>query len=168
MLFRFTNSRTVPIDDLENRVLAGLRERMLTPDAFEAFAQEYRDEMTRRRAGRLKRRGEIQKEVSRLTFLIERLVDGICEGTDTPATRARLIELEAKKAELEQEHAATIAKAPVVDIHPDLPRIYRQKVEKLQEALNGDDATRSAASTILQSVIEKIVDRKSTRLNSSH
>src|SRR6185369_13755457 len=79
------------------------------------------------------------KEIDSLAFNIKRLVDAIAEGTDTPAMPQRLMGLEGKKSQMEAELAAEPT-VPIIDLHPDLPRIYRNKVAHLQEAL-GADAT---------------------------
>lgn len=45
-----TNNRTISTESYENRVLAGLRERMLDPDLVEVFVAEYREEHAKRAA----------------------------------------------------------------------------------------------------------------------
>ena len=54
---------------------------------------------------------------------------------------------------LQQEVAAGDAWAPL--IHPNLAEVYRQRVERLHEALN-DPSTRDEAFELIRSLIEEI------------
>ena len=67
---------------------------------------------------------------------IERLVDKICDGTDSPATNRRLNEFEAEKRELDRELAAAQADAPPpILLHPGIADRYASRIGDLQSLL---------------------------------
>ena len=67
----------------------------------------------------------------------------------------RLTALEADKAKAEAK-LAELAAPPIVQLHPNLPNLYRRKVEQLQVALS-EPETRVAAGEIIRSLIARIV-----------
>jgi site-specific DNA recombinase len=67
---------------------------------------------------------------------------------------ADLSALEADKAKAET-NLANAAAPPKLRIHPNLPALYRRKVEQLQEALS-QPATQVEASEIIRSLIDRI------------
>ena len=69
--------------------------------------------------------------------------------------KERMAALETRKAELE----AAFASAPpptAFRIHPNLPKMYRDKVERLEEALN-DDGIRDEAAEVIRGLVERVV-----------
>ena len=85
---------------------------------------------------------------------IRRIVELIAED-DTPmrALKKELVTLEERQELLQQE--LTTASDPVPLIHPGLAEIYRQRVERLHEALQ-DPATREEAFELIRSLIDSI------------
>ncbi|MDA0704996.1 MAG: hypothetical protein O3A96_17430 [Proteobacteria bacterium] len=65
--------------------------------------------------------------------------------------------LEARKVEIEAKIRDSAAPSPV-HLHPNLPSIYKTKVEALEAALN-ETATRPEAGEIMRSLIDRIVLR---------
>ena len=90
---------------------------------------------------------------------IERKISGIVhaieDGAYNPTFKARLSALEAEKASVEAKLAALGTLRPLV-LHPNLPAVYRGKVEKLADALNAP-STAAEAGEIIRSLIERIV-----------
>jgi hypothetical protein len=72
-----------------------------------------------------------------------------------PTLTKRLGELEAEKAVVDGKLAA-IAPAPKIELHPNMPALYRAQVERLEEAL-GAPETRVEASAVIASLISRIV-----------
>ena len=66
---------------------------------------------------------------------------------------AELEELEKRKEALEGELASE--PSPPVRLHPNLAEVYRDKVESLRQALDGD-GIRSDAASILRGLIDEI------------
>ena len=69
------------------------------------------------------------------------------------ALKQELVALEARQLTVQQEIAASAAPGPL--IHPNLAEIYRQRVERLHEALN-DPSMRDEAFELIRSLIEEI------------
>lgn len=70
-------------------------------------------------------------------------------------------ELEAEKETL-TDRLSDISKEPqVIEIHPNLPLIFAERIGKLQEAFD-KEGIRSEAAELLQGVVEKIVLTPST------
>ena len=150
------NGHTVAVDKLEARVLTGLQERLLDPAMVTEFLQEYhRGQEERRRAARDKHRGA-EREIKTLHDEIERIVDHMCAGTETPAMVKRLVAAEDRKAALERDLAAAGEPAAVIQMHPRAADLYREKIEALASALNADDE-RPEAIALLRSLVDRIV-----------
>ena len=151
-----TNGRQISVERLERRVLAGIKDRLLRPENVAEFIREFHWELKRLRAAETKERAAAEQRLAETETQIQRVVTAITEGTDTPALRHTLLELEEKKLRL----AATltdIRNPPVIELHPNLAEVYRRKVAALEVALNEDEETRREAVPLLRSVIHRIV-----------
>jgi site-specific DNA recombinase len=149
-----TNKTTVVAERLEIRVLAGLRDRLLTPqiaaEAMRSFIEETNRLNHERRASEAFDRQRLDKARKAAKGLLNMIED----GEYTPGMVGRLRELENEVAAIE----AALAEAPrdIPDIHPNVAELYRRKVERLTEAL-ADPDNRTEAATALRALIEKIV-----------
>jgi len=76
------------------------------------------------------------------------------DGNYNPTLTKRLTALEADKVKAEAEVASTAAPTKL-RIHPNLPALYRRKVEQLEEALT-EPATQVEAGEIIRSLIDRI------------
>jgi hypothetical protein len=74
-----------------------------------------------------------RREPDEDTCKLDGLINVIAEGLRTPALQSELEELEQRKLVLEAELSAAPPPAPL--LHPNLAEVYRQKVARLQEAL---------------------------------
>lgn len=142
---------------LERRVVAGLKEALLNDDALQTFSDEFRKCFMEE--GRDRRREELRlaKEVKALQSKIERLVTAIADGTDTPAMRIQLVELEQRKAEASRAAADLAGNEQVVALLPNLPQAFRRKVEGLEDAMAADGKIAQTAHAALREMIEEIV-----------
>jgi hypothetical protein len=80
----------------------------------------------------------------------------IADGTDTPSLRRALLSLESEKVELAMAmyHRPAFVEPPPV---PDLEKLFRRKVEMLEQRLGDDPTITTQAATILRALIEGIV-----------
>ena len=152
-----SNSKTMSVRKLEERVLTGLKERLLAPELLAEFAAEYQRELKRLRTEMLRNRAAVQNSLSETNRRIDRIVSAIEHGSDTPAMHRRLIELEQDRSRLERDSVVVQSADNLTTFTPDLADLYRRKVSALRDALNGDPETREQAITILRSLIDKIV-----------
>jgi len=150
------NKRSIRRSAIESLVLDGLRHQLMAPDLVAEFTAAYHEEVNRQRAGLAGDRTRQQQELTGIERRIASLVDSIADGLGSPAIRARLAELELRKAML----AAEVQKqAPTpVRLHPNLSELYRQKVADLHLAL-ADPQIGPEALSLLRSLIERIVVR---------
>jgi site-specific DNA recombinase len=148
------NRLNIRLDTLEEMVLGGLRERLMAPELFKAFCEEFHREVNRQRADENGAAETKRSELDRVERRIRRIVEVIADD-DAPvrALKEELVTLEARQDALRQELANSTAPAPL--IHPNLAEVYRQQVEQLHGALR-DPATREEAFELIRSLIDEI------------
>ncbi len=94
----------------------------------------------------------VEAEIARIDRQIGAIIQAVKDGMYHSALKAELASLEARKGTLEQDLAPQPAAAI---IHPNLPQLYRRKVEQLHQALLQPD-TRAEAAEVLRGLIEQI------------
>ncbi|WP_336814451.1 recombinase family protein [Bosea sp. MMO-172] len=148
------NSRTIPRPDLEARVLAGLKDRMMSPEVVEEAMRVYAQETNRLNRERRSNGDAWRSELAKVEKQIAGIVEAIADGMYHPSMKQKMTVLEARKAEL----TALLADAPVdaPDLLPSAATIYASKIAKLTEALNQPEE-RPEAAEALRMLIEKIV-----------
>src|SRR5262249_19315408 len=88
-----------------------------------------------------------------------RIIGAIADGTDTPSLRRALLSLESEKVELESAmamyHRPSFVEPPPA---PDLEKLFRRKVEMLEQSL-GDDPTitTQAATYVTPDVTNRVI-----------
>ena len=147
-----TNLLTVRVDRLENTVLGALKERLMDPELFKVFVEEFTAEWNRLQAEASAGRHAKEQQVARIRQQLERLVDALAEGTPAAMVKDRMAALEAQQRALEAELAAMTSPAP--RLHPSLAEVYRERVASLAEALNSDDGLE--ARDIVRGLVEQI------------
>ncbi len=147
-----SNLRTIRRDRLEAEVLDGLRSRLMDADLYEVFAREFTAEWNRLQAEGIGERARWEAERKRVRMQIERLVDAIADGQPVASLKGRLLDLEGNVVDLD----AKLAAAPVIAprLHPELPRVYREKVLGLAEALANDSGL--AAMAAIRDLVDEI------------
>src|SRR5262249_55814681 len=137
------NRLNIRIDALEVAILDGLRHRLMAPELFKAFCEEFHREVNRLRmeesAGLESRRSELARIERRIARLVELIME---DDAPVRALKEELRALERRQSELTQDLARASAPPPL--IHPNLAEVYRQKVAKMHESLR-NPATRDEA-----------------------
>jgi site-specific DNA recombinase len=141
--------------EIEERVLGGLKERMLEPDLVSTFVEAFNEELRRHARTADAERTSTKRTLADVERKLSGIVRAIEDGAYNATLKSRLTVLETEKAELERKLAGLKA-APVVRLHSNLAELYRSKVATLVDALNEPDAV-SEAGDILRSLIERIV-----------
>ena len=145
------NNRGIKRQELERRVLDGLRSSLVTPELVAEFISEYQAEWNRLQGERRAAAGQRNRKLGDVSRRIAGIVDAIERGIITPTTKQRLEALEAEKAELERAPV----EAPLPAIHPNLAQVYRNKVARLEEEL-ADPEIAAEAKSVLRSMIKTI------------
>ena len=147
------NRLTMRLDRLEEAVLQGLQERLLTPELTKTFVREYTREVNRLRAEATATHDGTRQRLTTLNRQIANIVDTVAVGRASPALLDRLEKLETEKDHLERDLAGP-APEPV-RFHPNVADLYVSKVNGLREALN-EDGPREEAAEILRSLVDEI------------
>jgi len=147
------NRLALRLDRLEEAVLQGLQERLLTPELTKTFVREYTREVNRLRAEASATHDGTRQRLTTLNRKIVNIVDTVAAGRASPALLDRLEKLETEKNHLDQDLAGP-APEPV-RFHPNVADIYVSKVNGLREALN-EDGAREEAAEILRGLIDEI------------
>jgi site-specific DNA recombinase len=149
-----TNRKGVRRSPLEELILEGLQQRLMTPEMVEEFVTAYHEEVNKHRREATAARAGKERELAEVTRKLDKLIEALIEGYRTAGLQQRLEELEARKAAFEQELASD--PPPPIRLHPNLAQVYRAKIERLHEAL-ADPGLRDEALGILRGLIERVV-----------
>ena len=148
------NSRTVRRVEIEERVLAGLRDKLMAPEAAAEAMKVYVEETNRLNRERRASGASDRAELAELDRKIKAMVAVIEDGGYARGVLDRMREMEARQDELNERLAAVLADVP--DIHPNIAIVYRRKVERLAAAL-ADPRDRDEAAGSIWGLIERIV-----------
>ncbi len=148
-----SNSRTIPRECLEARVLSGLKDRMMAPEIVEEAMRAYAEETNRLNRERRSSGDAWKAELVKIEKQIRGIIEAIKAGMFHESMKAEMDTLEARKTELN----TLLADAPedTPDILPSASAIYAKKVSALTKALNRKEERQEAAET-LRGLIEKI------------
>ena len=149
-----SNGRGIRRVVIEERVLAGLRDKLMAPEAAAEAMKAYAEETNRINRERRAAGATDRKELADLGKRIASMIAAIEEGGYVRGMSDRLRELEARQDELGERLATEPADIP--DIHPNTAIVYRRKVERLAEALSHPE-DRDAAASAIRGLIERIV-----------
>jgi site-specific DNA recombinase len=133
-----SHSKSYDVDLLKQLVVKNFRENLIDPkrhaEAMKAAHAEYAA-LAKKNSGE---KIAAEKQISRLTVQITRLVDAI-ECSDKPV-KELMASLEAKEAERVGliERVRLLGASNVVTLHPHVIDAYRENIEKLHTALSVD------------------------------
>lgn len=151
-----SNSHTITQQHLDERVLSGLKERMLSPHLVGEFIRAFAEEAA---AGQVEAAGQ-RTRLTRELADVHRRLDGVLRAVENGAwsdtLHARLSELEQRKAELTRQSANASTTDTVVVLHPNAAEIYKQKVANLAASLANPNISQEAGEA-LAALIDRIV-----------
>ena len=149
-----SNGRGIRRSVIEERVLSGLKDRLMEPEAAAEAMRAYAEETNRINRERRASGASDRKELADVEKKIASMIAVIEDGGYVRGMVDRLRELEARQDELTQRLSAVPADLP--DIHPNVADIYRRRVARLAEALSHAE-DRDAAASAIRSLIDRIV-----------
>lgn len=149
------NGRTITTESFEKRVLTGLTERLLDPDLFRIYFEEYRRTWTEQQAAGRKDRSRIERRRGEAERRIARFVEAIGNGSLAAgdvrdAIAAAKAERDAAEADLR-----AIADAKVVTLHPGLAEAYQRRAGDLIDSLRRDDSEQCREA--VRALIDRII-----------
>ncbi|WP_259999525.1 recombinase family protein [Leisingera sp. M523] len=142
-----TNRATIGRAEVEERVLSGLKQRLLAPDLLAQFAEEYRKAFNDAAAGACQDRQKAEHSLRKVESRIANILTAIEDGMYTASMKDKMPELEGEKARL----AAVIAdnpEPPALRLHPRLSARYRELIGDLAGALNAPEVRREATASL--------------------
>ncbi|MCD4661328.1 MAG: recombinase family protein [Agrobacterium sp.] len=149
-----SNSRTIPREELEARVLCGLKDRMMAPEIVEEAMRAYAEETNRLNRERRSSSDAWKGELVKIEKQIRGIIEAIKEGMFHPSMKGEMDTLEARKAELTE--LLTDIPADMPDLLPSASTVYARKVQHLTQTLNKPEERLQSAEA-LRTLIEKIV-----------
>ena len=148
-----SNRLTLRLDRLEEAVLRGLQENLVTPELTEVFVSEYTREVNRVRAEASANHIQSRHRLDDISKRVANIVDAIEAGRSGTALLDKLEALELEKAEMESTQS--LPEPEPVRLHPNIAEHYVAKVSDLRNYLNEEDA-RMEAAQILRSLVDEI------------
>lgn len=148
------NNRTIPRQRIEARVLAGLKDRLMSSDSLAAAVQAFAEEVNRLNHERRGQAVADRKILDKIESSIKCIVVAIEDGMHHSSMKARMDELERQKADIMDRLVR--APADIPDVHPNIAIHYQRNVERFTEALDDPDGGMEAAQAI-RSLIGGIV-----------
>ncbi|MBT5819377.1 MAG: recombinase family protein [Proteobacteria bacterium] len=140
------NLLTIRRNVIEEMVLAGLKDQLMQPEAYEEFIAEFNREANRLASSEDQEREHLGRDIEKVDGQIARLIEAIKSGVPGEAVKDEITALEAHKTALTSK--LEIVPLPKPRLHPNLARIYRDKIENLIAALNSTDMVSEAAEAI--------------------
>jgi site-specific DNA recombinase len=148
-----TNRLTISRQELEERVLVALRDKLMRRDLFEEFCKEYVRELNRLRMEHRAKLSHGRQELAVVEREIRKLVQAIKDGVSALSIKNELLALESRQTELQRRLEAP--EMPQL-LHPRMADVYYEKVSSLCHALEHEESRASAADAI-RGLIEAIL-----------
>ncbi len=147
------NTRLVRRAKLEAHVLDVLSRQLMDPNLVREFVAAFTEEWHRFLAEHSGVAEARQSDLRATKRRIANLIDAISDGMRSPELKARLADLEARKAVLvaELSHGSD----PLPTLHPNIADVYRQEVERLRNGLSAVD--NAEALEAARQLIDRII-----------
>jgi hypothetical protein len=147
------NLLTLRRDELEAKVLDGLKHQLMRPEMVRSFIDEFQREVNRQASEQDLRHHRTRRDLEKTEREIRRLIEAIKAGVPGDIVKDEMTTLENRRGNLLAQLEA--APPPTPRLHPGIAEIYRQKIANLREALN-DERTRTEAAECIRELIEEI------------
>jgi site-specific DNA recombinase len=149
------NRKLIHRDEIEHRVLDGLRDKLMHPDLLAEFIAEFHREWNLSRKDETTARVTALAELKQVSQKIEQIITAITDGMYHPSMKGKMDVLEAQKAELEGKLRDLGDAAEPLRLHPGLADLYHRKISALSASLN-EDGTRAEAAEVLRGLISEV------------
>ena len=113
------NRRMIHREQIEERVLGGLRDKLLHPDIIAAFIDEYQQQYNQAMKADLTIRKQHEAELSKVEQSIAKIVDAIADGMYHPSMKEKMAALEERRLSIRTELDALPCEQPL-RLHPGL------------------------------------------------
>ena len=148
------NAHSITVQEIEDRVLVGLKERLMDPELVSAFVEGYQEAMKEERDQAKTAKSQFEKRKADIDRKIAGIFKAIEDGLYEPSMKDRLGELKAQREALEAEFIAPKPTSIDILLHPRANEIYGRWVERLDQSLKGDNP--HEAVELIRSLIDHI------------
>jgi site-specific DNA recombinase len=145
------NRRLIKREDVEARVLGGLKTKLLNPAVLTEFVAEYQREWSQLQRETRSDRGSYETELKAIAKQIDNMLEAISNGMFHASMKEKMDTLEARKTELGVKLAAVPEAEPIL-LHPALAQVYGAKIASLADSLN-NETTKSEAIVLLRGLV---------------
>lgn len=149
-----SNRLTIRREEVEGRVLAALKHKLLRQDLFEEFCAEFTREMNRLRMEHRASLSAAEREIDRIEARRKKLIEMVMDGVAPSEVKDEMNANAARREELKARLAAADQPPPL--LHPGMAELYRSKLTDLGKALEHPES-RSEATESLRRLIDAIV-----------
>ena len=150
------NTHSVNREDIESRLLTGIKDRLVTPELIAVFVKEFNEQWNRTLAANNHNKAIYETELGSIKKRLDQIMDAIEQGIITPTTKDRLLALEARQDEVRMLMAKANVEPEAPALHPNLAEMYKRKIADLEAALN-DPSTKTEAAQLLRGLVDAIV-----------
>ncbi|MDO9487581.1 MAG: recombinase family protein, partial [Sphingomonadaceae bacterium] len=151
------NTTSVRQAPLEEAVLAGLQDELLTPAMAKLFVTEFNREVALASHDGDDRAKRDNADLAALEAKIDRLVSALMDGVASASVKSKLAELEAEKAVLQARAKEAQGPASPIQLSGEqLASLFATQVRRLRDALNAPEI-RTEATATLQRLIGRVV-----------
>jgi site-specific DNA recombinase len=147
------NRLTISRQEVEERVLVALRDKLMRRDLFEDFCREYVRELNRLRMEHRASLSHGRQELTAVEREIRKFIQAIRDGVSALSIKDELLSLEARKVALQSRLEAL--EMPEL-LHPRMADVYREKVGGLCLALESEES-RTGAREAIRALIDGIL-----------
>jgi site-specific DNA recombinase len=148
-----SNRHTIRVDRLEEAVLRGTQDSLLSPELTEAYVQEYTREFNRLKDEVSSARTASRRRLDLVNKQIANLVEAVSAGRSSTALLDRLQVLETERVALLAAQSDNLPDP--IRLHPNIAQQYVARVGNLRACLDQDDM-RDQAAAIMRTLVEEI------------
>ena len=149
------NAFTITRQEIEARVLTGLKERLLEPELVASFVASFQEQLTEDREQRRKAKNRVDKQIAEIERRVAGIMSAVEDGLYEPSMKSRLASLKEDKARFLAQTADIPDRDISVLTHPKLAEVYRRKVANLETLLEGSD--HRPALELIRSMIDGVI-----------
>lgn len=148
-----TNNRTIKNHVYERKVLDGLREDMLHPDAVSAYVKEFHESRRRRSQDSAQQQAKLERRHRDAAAKVDRLVNAIADGGDEFVEIRAILSKARNERDAIAQQMADLEAFPVITLHPGIADEYRTQIRELTLALDGNGHAQLEAIPKLRALI---------------
>ncbi len=148
------NRLTIKREEVEQRSLTALRERLMEPALFAEFCQAFTKAINRLRMEASVSLAGKRAELVKIERQLQKLLDTLLDDGDSKTIVRNMQALEARQETLETELSQADSPPPL--LHPNMAKVYHRKISELHAVLTSDDMKTEAAE-ILRTLIDAII-----------